>query len=157
MSKISECYEELRTLVGTVFPNHVELVNPYQIELNDDITFEKAYGIAFAEGFNTNREIGCSLTIQRNFIFTLTRKIFAGPMRTAEALSERREKEKQLFEDQFDIIKKFEQDTFVNNYVNIALVRYESDSGIEFIRAGQFDLVMLRSIFVLEYFQEVNT
>ena len=154
MSAISTAYDNLYAVVASQFPTHCELINPYFPEFNDDLTFEGAWGIALNEGLNTNRVVGCNMSMQRSFIVTLTRRIFAGTLnRTTGTIDARRTTEKQLLEDQIALIKEFETNVTTSGGNPIIATIFESDGGLEFISTERSDLIMLKSIFRIEYFE----
>lgn len=154
MSAISTAYDNILIVIETNFPNHIELINPYFPELNDDLTYDAAWGMALSDGLNTNRVVGCEMSMQRSFIVTLTRKIFAGSLnRTSGTVSERRATEKQLLEDQIILIKDFERNPLTSDANPIIGCIFEADGGLEFIKTERSDLIMLKSIFRIEYFE----
>lgn len=156
---ISNAYDTLVAEVSAVFPDHVELINPYFPEENDDLTYDAAYGIAFIDGENTQREFGCNYTVRRNFTVTLTRKIFKGDLsRNTSSVQERRDAEKQLFEDLHLLIKSVENSVTLNagSGNSIGWCLYRADSGLEFIKTDAFNLIMVRAIFEIEYFESLQ-
>lgn len=153
-TKISTGYDQLITLVEATFPSHVELINAYIPELNDDLTFDAAWGLALAPGVNSTNEIGCRLAVERDFIFTLTRKIYKGDLaRNSSSRDHRRLQEKQLFEDQYLIINALENDPSINATAKVLFI---NDGGLEFVRGERNDLIMLRSTFQLEYWENLT-
>jgi hypothetical protein len=154
MSAISTAYDNLLAVIAAEFPNHVELINPYFPEINDDLTFDAAWGMALNEGNNTNRVIGCEMSMERSFLVTLTRKIYAGSLnRTSGTIAARRTTEKLLLEDQIALIKEFETNPQTSGGNPIIATVFESDGGLEFVRTERSDLIMLKSIFRIEYFE----
>lgn len=156
MSNISTAYDDILSVIEGILPNHQQLINPYLPDLNDDLTFEKAWGFAFAEGVNTNLQLACRLSIDRTFRFTLTRKIFAGQLqRGVDAVTVRRNAEKQLFEDHYLVIKELEQNPTITDSQVITKLVYQGDAGLEFVRTEMTNLIILNSTFVLTYFEEI--
>ncbi len=156
MSNISLAYDQIVTVVQAKFPTHKELANPYVPEQNDDLSYEKAWGVSVEGGINTRRQLGCAFTISRDLIITLTRKVYLGDLQRSNTASEkRRTKEKDLLEDQYQLIKEVETNVALGASTPITRIEYESDSGIEFIRSGQSDLIMIRSLFSMEYFENI--
>jgi hypothetical protein len=155
MSNISTAYDAIRTKIGTTLSTHTELSNPYFVDKDSDLTFVKAWALAFGDGTNTNRQISCHLTIQRDFIFVVTRKIFKTTH--ANSIDLRIAVEKNLFEDQFLVIKELEKDPAVNAASSgIAKIAYVQDGGLEFVRSDRTDLIMIQTIMSLEYFENIN-
>lgn len=159
MSAISLAYDALNTLIGTTLPaasGWAELINPYVPESNDELTYEKAWGLAFGAGNNSNRVIGCEMSIQRSFTVTLCRKTFAGVLnRGPEQLIARKTAEKALFEDLKLIVNELEKNVTVNNSTPIIKTVYVADSGLEFIRDDSHNLLMIRAEFQTEYFEKL--
>lgn len=152
---ITTALDRLFTITGGLFPNHKELVNPYFPEINDEISFEACYGIAVADGFRTDRVIGCQHSVERNFVIILTRKIVGSNLRTADALLDRRTKEKLIFEDQELLINEVEKHPDLNSNMVIAKTLWESDGGLEFYSTEKTNLILIRSVFSLEYFNDL--
>lgn len=150
MSVITNVYDQLNSLVATTLPTHSELTNPYFPEASDELTIEKAYGIAFGAANNPNLENGNTYSMQRDFEIVLTRKVYSGlQMRNADAVAVRKTAEKALFEDQISLIQ-----AMLNNITLgqlIVAVDYVSDSGLEFATNGKSDLIILRSVFQVRY------
>lgn len=156
MSKVSDIYDLLLTQCSTIYPSHVKLINPYIPELNDDVQFEKAWGLVVSNGTNTNRFVDCKLSIERDFILTLTRKIFSGNIRSGTAVDEREDKEKLLLEDQFLFIQAIENNATINGDDSIGKIIFQNDAGLEFVKVGRVDLIMIRSVLSVEYFENLT-
>lgn len=156
MSNISQAYDDITAVITSVFPNHNELINPYVLELNDDLTFDKAWGLAIGEGENSNLQLGCRLSVDRNFRLTLTRKIFAGQLqRNVEAIAARRATEKQLFEDQYLILKEFETNPTITDSSVITKFVWQSDNGLELLKTEKSDIIFLTTVLKLTYLEEL--
>lgn len=155
MSQISTIYDNFNALVLAQLPNHSLLINPYDPGLNDDLTFEKAWGLAVGPAVKPEIELDCRLSIDRSFILTITRKLRVGDLqRNSDAVSSRRTTEKNLFEDQYLIIKKIDQDvTLTGACVNCKM---ESDDGLQFVRTDRVDLIMIRTLFTVRYFENIT-
>jgi hypothetical protein len=161
MTTISSAYDAVSGQLATTFPNHVELIDPYNPDRNDELTFDAAYGFALNDGLNTERQMSCEYTVRRLLTVTLTRKIFKGEVaRNSYSVAERHSTEKQLFEDLHTLIKSVETNVTLNQGSGdrpIAWCKYQSDGGLEFVRGGQHNLIMVRAIFELEYFESLDT
>lgn len=158
MSKISLILDDLYSLVATLLPDHVELINPYLPEDSDNLNMVKGFGITVLEGDNTHREAGCSLSYERNLELTLTRKVFSADIRNTAAMNTRRTEEKNIFEDQLILAKALESDTYLKNsgYENLSKIYLQSDSGLNYMRVNQSGIIILRSIIQIEYFEKLN-
>jgi hypothetical protein len=156
MSNITTAYDDITAVITTILPNHNELINPYVIELNDDLTFDKAWGLAIADGENTNLQLGCRLSVDRNFRFTLTRKIFAGQLqRNLSAVTARRDTEKQLFEDQYLVLKELETNPTITDSTVITKLVWSNDNGLELLRTEKSDIIFLTTVLKLTYLEEL--
>lgn len=157
MSAISTAYDQFYTVVTGILPNHVELLNAYVPELNDDLTFAAGFGIAMGGGKNTNREICNFLSIERELIVTITRRVYKGDlMRTSDAVSARRTAEKQLFEDQKLVIEAIMESANLSSTSPVANTVYAEDSGLEFVRTENVELLMVKTVFKLEYIENLT-
>lgn len=156
MSNISDALDEIRAVVIATLPNHVEMINPYVPELNDDLTMESSWGIRAADGLNTNLQLACRMSIDRSVSIHLTRKIFSGQlMRGAEAVVIRRDAEKNLLEDQYLVVKALEQSPTITDSGVITKFVFQSDSGPQFVRTERSDMLILTSVFTLSYFENL--
>ncbi len=155
----SSAYDALVTQIETTLPNHVELINPYVPELNDNLTMDAAYGIVVGPGQNTAREVDCRMSVARDMTVVLTRKIMKGDLaRNTSSKSERRSTEKELIEDLVDLVAAIEGNaTLQNASNNLAIFKcvYETDGGIEYLQANQYQFIMIKAIFVLEYIEAI--
>ena len=156
MSKISEIIDLIEAQLITTFPNHEELVVPEIPELNDDIQFEKGYGLVVADTVNTNRFVDCKSSMETTFIVVLTRKLFNGPIRSGTAQQERRNKRKSLLEDHYLFLTAIENNPTINGDGNIGKMIFQNNAGPEFVKIGRTDLYMLRSIYTVEYFENLT-
>lgn len=157
MSNISLVYQDLIDLTIATYPTHKELINAYIPELNDDLTMEAAWGLALAPGLNSKLYASCQLSIERDFMLTLTRKIMAGGLnRSSGTISTRRAAEKALLEDQYLMINNAEKNSGLPAVTKITNFTYETDGGIEFVRTEEVNLIMIKTIFKVKY-EEVLT
>lgn len=157
MRAVTIAYDSLISTIEAALPNHVELINPYIPENNDDLTYEAAFGVAFGDGENTQRQT-CTLTMRRLFTITLTRKIFKADLaRNSYSVEERRSAEKQLFEDLGTLVRSVESNVTLNSTGDDAIgwCKYLTDSGLETIGQSA-DKIMLRAIFEIEYFEDLS-
>ena len=156
MSNISQAYDDIISVIESVLPNHKALINPYRPELNDDLTFEKGWGLTFGSGINTNLQLGCRLSIDRTFGLVLTRKVFAGQLqRSINAVTVSRDTEKSLLEDHCLVLKEFETNPTITDSQVITKLVYQGDAGLEFVRTERTDLLILTSQLTLTYFEEL--
>ena len=159
-TQAAQVYDDLITLIESVYPvsdGWKELVNPYDPGMSDDLTANQAWGLTQNSGTNTNRLVNCSVTWRRDFELILVRKYHSGMIRTVNAMNDRRALEMQLFLDQELLMKKLEHDPLVDGSHAIAQARMESDNGIEFMRDGDEQFFMLKSLIFVEYFVSLET
>lgn len=148
MSVITTAFDDIETRLDGLFSStHRRLVNPYQPELNDTKALNRGWGFFIGPGTNTNRKLGCKLSIQRE-VTVLHTIINRG---TERDITIRETAEKLLLEDQFLAIKNFEQNPVVNN--DVPKFVYSADNGIEYIFTEQTNFIMIRSTFIMEYFE----
>ena len=143
-TKFSSVYDELRTVLSTVFPDRTELNNPYVIEDDSDLMYDSGYTLGIGTGNNSNRVICGKATVRRDFVVILTNR-YTAPSRDIPA---RIAKEKQLLNAQQDLIKYMESNT---SSANIVSMSYTSDNGIEFLAGDRFGFLVLQSIVSIEY------
>lgn len=152
-TKITTLYNTLITRMGAIFPQHARLPNPYKIDQNNSLFLKKGWGVAFAEGVNTNRNANCPpMSIERTFNITISRQFYAREMDAAAKATT----EKDLFEDQYLLIKDLESDPTLQQ--TIARGRFVSDSGIQFVSLDveKDDFLYLSSVFTLEYWEDLT-
>lgn len=153
MSNISTAFDAIKTKMGTLFPSHIQLSNPYDIEENTTASLELGWGVALGPGTNSNRNLSCNMSIQRTITMTLTRRRYANELDTESKESA----EKSLLEDHYTLIKAMEKEGTLNSTVSgIARFFYASDNGIEVIVAESDSYIKLSTVFELEYFEDLN-
>ena len=152
MSNISDIYDGFHTSISALLTNYTRLPNPYDPNLNFNLSIEKGYGVGFSGAVNTERNLSCRLSVSRTFNIVLINQINAFDS-NAVGLGVI---EKSLFEDQFIIIKNLEKDTTINETLNT--VKYTGDGGIEFIQQADnasARYYLLESTFEAEYFENL--
>ena len=156
MSNISTAKADIIAVISGVLPTHYQLINPYQPELNDDLTFEKAWGLAYAEGENTELQLACRMSVRRSLNLVLTRKMFSGQlMRSVDAVAVRSDAEDALFEDQYAVLKELETNPTITDSQVITSLVWNNDTGLQFVRTERTDLLILTTTLVLNYFEEL--
>jgi|GEM_PF-5438258 len=154
MTRITTIYDALHAHCVTTFPNHTELVNPYFPELNDDITFSSAWGLTILPMENGLEYLDCYTSLVRTFNLSLTKKIYSGPIRSGASIQHRKLKEKELLEEQFLFIKSIESNVTLDGNSEINKILIQSDSGLEFLRSERVDLILINTIFSVQYFEK---
>lgn len=150
MSKISTIYDNVKTRLSTVFPDHYELHNPRNIELNNRLWLTQGQGVLFGSASNTERNLSCRLSIQRDMTITLTRQIYG----TDQDLTAKSNTEKQLFEDQYLLIDDLEKDPDLDE--TTARIAYVSDGGIVEVTFDEVQFLMIQSLFQFEYLETLT-
>lgn len=155
MSAISDIFDNLTTLVTDVLPDHRELINPYFPEIDSELTYEKAFGVAFAEGVNLlgNENSGVEQR-QQTFIVTLTRRKFA----LKADIATRKATERALLEDTTLVLDSLATVDGTSLAGSAQRALYSSHGGIEFLRVDQSrnDILLIRIIITVDYEQEVD-
>jgi hypothetical protein len=151
MSKASDAYDAVKARVAAVLPNHFVLPNPYAPEQNSENALRVGQGVKFLGGSNSNRSLSCQLSISRQVEVVITRKYYGSEMMTANKSTV----EKSLLEDQYLVIKEVEKDPTVALTSVVVQTRFESDSGIEFVFNDDKPFLMIRTLFALEYIENL--
>ena len=151
MSLISTAFDALvsrvETVLNTSANGYSRIPNPYNLEDNAEIKLRKGYGVAMREGENTNRQVNCKFSVQRNMEIVLSRLY----TEQDENAVTRSSLEKLLFEDQYALINDFEQDLTING--ETMYTKWVSDGGIEFLTGASGRFLVLRTQFSLEYLE----
>ena len=150
MSRISEIFEQVDTKLSSTFSTHKKMVNPYNLELNDEFILNAGYGFYLGPAFNTNRLTGCQLSLERTLVVPLTR-INRG---TDRDISIRETAEKALLEDHFNLVQAIESDPVLES--KTAKLLYQSDAGIEFVFIDKINFISIVSSFTFEYFENLS-
>ena len=151
MSRISTIRDALVSKISTLLPNHTQFANAYSPEANPSKFLKQGFGVGIAEGNNTNRIVGSVYTVERSFFFVLTRQLFG----TDLAVSTKETLEKNLFEDQYLLLKDFHGDEKLGTTNIIARTNYVSDSGILLNITGDMKFLQLTSTMTIEYFESI--
>jgi len=150
MSVISTVYDTVDTHLGTLFSGtHKKFYDPRELGVNDTYALGRGYGFYLGPGNNTNRNISCKLSVQRELVVSLS-IINRG---TAKDISIRQTAEKQLLEDHFTLIKSFEQDPTLEDL--LAKLIYSGDNGIENVFTDRNNYLVIESSFDIEYFENL--
>lgn len=147
MSAITTIFDSISSLLATTYPSHLLLVNPWELDLNDNLLLNQGVGFYFGSGINTNRVLDCKLSISREIIIRLTR-VQRG---TDRDITIRQSTEKLLLEDQKTLISSLEADPTINNLVSKLV--WDSDGGIEFVYPDRISYLYIESRFTMEYLE----
>ena len=152
MSLLSSLIDAIDTRLAVILPSHHVLTDPYQINRNSELSLKQGYGLAINSGTNTNRQIGCALTIQRDITVTISRNFITREFDQAT----KETTYKNLIEDQLLVIKEFEKDPSISYTLGNKMTNFvfRNDSGIIPVFDGKFDYLMIQSVFSIEYYEE---
>ncbi len=150
MTSISTVYTDLHTRIQSVLTSHVRIPDPRNLERNNAQFLRKGYGLAVADGFNTERELGCRLSIRRSWQLKITR-YFIG-----RAFDEqiRQDTDLELLEDLQLIIDNFEKFPALSSSAN-GSVKYISDAGINSVFIEEENFVEITATLETEYFKSL--
>lgn len=151
MSKITDAYDACLSILQGLLPNHTRLPNPYKPNENNEQFLRQGFGIALGPATVGQRLLACQLSLSREFRIIITRKFYAIESDGAS----KAETEKQIFEDQFLILKEFEKNTTINQ--NVMNTTFISDSGIQYVLGERDHLLLVESSFQVEYFENLNS
>lgn len=150
MSTISDIYNEVKSRVSAKLPTHKLLPDPYIVESNPETFLEKGYSIAIKDAQNTNKQLGCKISVQRNIEIVITRKFFSTDL-NRDHLETR---EKDLLEDHALVIKDIEKDPSLG-IAETPMFTYVSDNGIETVFDDKSNFIKIVSTFSVEYFESL--
>lgn len=146
---IADVYQRLIEVVAETFTDKVELTNPYILDDNPDIMLKNGFGVAILPTTNLNRATSCLYSIGRDVEITFTRQIFG----TNRDHKERQAIEKELMQDQLNLIKAIDNDGQLNDL--LANSEFFGDNGIEFIFNDRNNFIALTNNFTIEYHEQL--
>lgn len=150
-TNISTIMDNLRSVVAGALPSHNEMLDPYEVDLTDELTLVNSWGIAYrSSNYSISGPIGCGYGIDQNVEIVLTRVMSTGHLQLYDAISERVSTEKDLYEDRHLVIKAIEKNATINDG-DLAICTYQGDSGIEFVFNDKTYAIMLRLNFLIKY------
>jgi len=149
-TKISTIFDALDSLISGQLTDYARIPNAYDMASNANLFVLKGYAIGISSALNSERQLGCNLSIKRTFNVLLTQQITAN----STDFDGFNLVAKTLFEDQYKIIKAIEKDATINSGQVVS--RYVGDGGLEFMVAGQAKYFMVEMQFDCEYFENLN-
>lgn len=152
MSNISDAYDNLRTRLAAVLPNHKELVDPYNLERNSELFLKQGWGVVVGAGENTSRDIGSRFSVSRRMVVVITRAVAGGDI----DVSTRVTAEKTLLEDQKTVINDLQYNGTLNNSAGVFRTDFVSDAGFEPALDDKVGFIALKSEFEIEYVEDVS-
>jgi hypothetical protein len=148
-TKISAIIDGLASALATLFPNAVEHVNPYAIELNDAFALRDGQSFFLGPSSNTNEMSAGIMSIEREIVVNRTLEVSAAK----EDISIRRTREKELMESQYDLVAAFEDDPVLDPLLEV--VTFVGDNGIELIQGDEAAFLAIRSTFTVRYYEQL--
>lgn len=149
-TKITTIHDRMIAILSGEFTTKQELVNPYQIEENDDIILANSYGIAIDTATRSPELRERYIVFERDINLVLTEKTYG----SERDVVSRKAVEKSLLEDQLTAISLFEQDSVLRNICDIDLI---DDNGVEQTISDRSNFWMNRSRFQVKYEEIINT
>lgn len=149
MSNFSTLYDAIVDRLEAVLPSHTRLPNPYKVDENTELFLRQGWGLALTSGTNPNRNLSCRISTLRSFEIIITRKFYS----LESSVTNKEATEKQLIEDQLLVIIDFCNNSSLPSALGV--VNFESDSGIEYVSGEKDNFLVLRSVFGVEYFDNV--
>jgi hypothetical protein len=136
----------MNSVITTELTDFRAIPNAYEVDANSDLFLTKGYAIGFGPAVNGDSAAGefCKMTVIRTISVVLTSQVtalltdFDGVNTVA----------KQLFEDQYKIIKAIERDPSLNGS---SQTRFVGDGGLEFVTAGQDKYFLIELQFDCRY------
>lgn len=150
MSQISTIYDGIVTRLTTLFPNHNRLGNPYDLEVNPDTMLSIGWGLAVGPAANTERLVGCQVSLLRELTVYLTRRYHALENDAATKATT----EKLLLEDLKTLVNDAENNYGIDDASTI--IKYVGDGGIEPVRESQENYLHLAVNLTAEYFETIT-
>lgn len=138
MAVVSEIFDSVKDLIGTCLDGYKELENPFIPEDNASNLWNKAFGVAFANGSNLELFAGCSkISCQRAFAISLVNKLNV----TQNNIDKKDNQQKSIIEDMMKIKACFEGCPTLDSICTKAV--FVADGGVEFIdgQRGKYFLV----------------
>ena len=149
MTDISTAYNAFVTRMGTLFPSHHRLTNPFDLIQNNEQILTLGWGILPGPAVNTERSVSKISTVSREFTFHLTRRVYAREQDSVK----KDDSYKALLEDLQILIDDLERDftTTTTDYV----IKYLSDTGIVPVHTDKELFIGVSSLVSLEYFRNL--
>lgn len=152
MSVVTDVYDTIHARLPTLFPSHLRLSNPYAPEENPESVIKQAYGLKVGAATNTNRNVGCKISISREYSVVFTRKYYANELDASAKAST----EKLLLEDARLVENDVEQNVFLIGVANNPNIKFISDTGIEFVFAENKPFYKIEVLLLVEYFETLT-
>jgi hypothetical protein len=149
MSKATDCFDKINTLVASALSTFTKLPDVYKLSENPQLYLRNGFGIGFGPASNTNRHICNQVTIKRSFTISLIKQVIA-----LEMSDDRRTFEKDIINSLYSVINAFENDRTLNG--SAVKIEFMSDSGVQFLEGDTESYILLEGSFDVEYFEQIT-
>ena len=147
MSKVTDVQAALNSLIASVLPSYDLLPDSIDPSDNTLLRLEKGYSTSYGNGQNTSENIcNNSMRVSRTFPIILTNAYVANFSPTY-----RLDMERALMEDHYKMISAIEKSITLNGVA--VSVRYDGDSGIEYLEGDTKRFIALVSQISIEYIE----
>lgn len=151
MSTITDIFNQVNTLLSNTYSStHLKMVDPYNIDLNDEFILNRGYGFFMGPAINTQRLLSCQLSLERQVVISLS-VINRGTDRDVDI---RESAELLLLEDHFNLVQAVEADATLQGLT--AKIAYQGDAGIERVYLDKSNYIYMQSSFAVEYFEDLS-
>lgn len=148
LSKASDAYDNLLTLLGTVLlstDGWLQIPNGFDIPSNASGFLRQGYGVAINGGVNDKLVLCSELSTNRKYTLSIAREVF----KTDGDATGYGTVAKQLMDDLFVAISEFEENTTFR-------INYESDTGIQPIENGDFSGMYVSATISVQMIEDLN-
>lgn len=150
MSNISTIYNEFMTRTAALLTANDgwrRIPNPIKLDENNELILQQGYGFRLVDAPNTNRTVGCKVSLDQNIVLVITRKVF----RTEENPTAINATELLLAEDRYSMLNYFEQTPNLNS--TAANFRFIGASPTDFVFGDKDNFLSMELNFAVEYFE----
>ena len=152
MSQFSTGFDTSKSRIDAILTSAEglkKLTDAYDIPNKSELLLEQGYGLAIGPGANTHRLQSSNLSVKRDMIVTISRKIYA----LDEDVSAKETVTKQLIEDKLLVAKDLEINSTLNGGRIVS--GYEADGGIQFVAKEQENYAYVQFTIQIEYFESL--
>lgn len=150
MTKVSNIFDKIESIVQTQFSSKQEIPNPFEIEKNPDDFLRDGYGFRYGPGSSGGSELNNLQEHSRDFIIVFTKLVF----RTDSDKALFKSTQKAMLEDQYTLIDSLAKDTTMDS--DLTRLEFVGDGGIEFVYSGRQTYLKLESTFEIAYWEDTT-
>jgi len=144
MSNVSDVLDVMRLKLATLFPDKLEMSNPYSLEQNQSIILENAYGVKVGPASLVEGEF-CNYSSQREIGIILT----AFCPKTDADSTPFIETTKSLLDDANTVVGNFMANNQLDVENKIRILDFTNDSGISFVYGEKYSYLYIELSFNL--------